>query len=59
MTTLIISKKEVDDIIKTIEFLKESSLLIKVVSKAIHNEVKEQKGEFLSSSLEFLRHIKC
>ena len=44
MTTLIISKKEMDDIMKTVKSLKEFVLLMKGVSKTIKNEAKEQKG---------------
>ena len=47
MTTLIISKKEMDDIIKIVKSLKEFVLLMKGVSKTIKNEAKEQKGWFL------------
>ena len=44
MTTLILSKKEMDDIMKTVKSLKEFVLLMKGVSKTIKNEAKEQKG---------------
>ena len=37
-----------DDIMKLVKSLKYASLLIKGVRKTIHNEVKEQKGGFLS-----------
>ena len=47
MTTLIIPDKEINDIIKIVKSLEESSLLIKVVSKTIKNKAKEQKGGFL------------
>ena len=50
-TTLIISNKEMNDIMKIVKFLEESSLLIKDVSKTIKNEAKEQKGRFLSMLL--------
>ena len=40
-TTLIISNKEMNDIVKIIKSLEESSLLIKGVSKKIKNEAKE------------------
>lgn len=32
---------------KIVKFLKESSLLVKIVNKTIENKVKEQKGDFL------------
>ena len=37
-----------DGIIKIFKSLEESSLLIKFVDETVENEVKEQKGEFLS-----------
>ena len=46
-TILIISDKEINDIMKIVKSLEESGLLIKSVSKTIENEAKEQKGEFL------------
>ena len=51
VTTLIILKEEMDDIIKIVKSLDESSLLIKGVSKTIKNEAKEQKGGFVSKLL--------
>ena len=48
-TTLIISNKEVNDIIKIIKCLEESGLLIKwLVSETIKKEAKQQKRRFLS-----------
>ena len=49
--TLIISNEEVNDIIKIIQALEDSNILLKVVSKTIKNETKEQKGAFLSMLL--------
>ena len=49
MTTLIISTEEMNDIMKIVNLLEESGLLIKVVSQTIKNEPKEQKGRFLST----------
>ena len=46
-STLIISNEEMNDIMKIIKSLEESSLLIKGVSQPIKNEVQEQKGAFL------------
>ena len=48
MTTLIISNEKMSYIMKIIKSLEESGLLIKGVSEASKNEVKEQKGGFLS-----------
>ena len=49
--TLIISKEEMNDIIKTVKSLEKSGLLIKCVSKIIKNEAKEQKWGFLGMLL--------
>ena len=49
--TLIISNKEVKDIIKIIQALENSNILIKGVTKTIKNKTKEQKGGFLSMLL--------
>ena len=50
-TTLIISNKEMNDIMKIVKSLKESGLLIKDVSETIKSEAKEQKGGFLGMLL--------
>ena len=42
--TLIIANEEMEDIIKIVESLEESVLLIKGISETINNEAKEQKG---------------
>ena len=47
-TTLIISNEEMNDIMKIVQALKDSNILLKGVTKAIKSETKEQKGEFLS-----------
>ena len=51
MTTLIISNDKIHDIIKIVEFLEDSSLLIKGITETVQNEVKEQKGGFLNALL--------
>ena len=51
MTTLIISNDEINDIIKIVKSLEDSGLLLKGVTETIQNEVKEQKGGFLSMLL--------
>ena len=51
MTTLIISNKEMNDIMKIDKSLVKSGLLIKGISETITNEVKEQKGGFLQMLL--------
>ena len=48
---LIIEQKDMNDIIKIIEALENSDILLKGVTKAIENETKEQRGEFLSMLL--------
>ena len=40
-----------EDIIKIVKSLKDSGLLLKGVTKTVQNEVKEQKGGFLSMLL--------
>ena len=40
-----------NDILKTIEALEDSDILLKGVTKTIKNETKEQKGGFLSKLL--------
>ena len=51
MTTLTISNDEIHDVIKIVKSLEDPGLLIKGVTKTIKNEVKEQKGRFLSMLL--------
>ena len=46
-TALIISNDEMEGITKIVKSLEDSSLLIKVVSETIQNEVKEQKVGFI------------
>ena len=53
-TKLIISKEEMDDIMKIIKFLEERGLLVKGVSKTIKNEAKERKVGPFSMLLETL-----
>ena len=50
-TTLIISNEEMKDIMKIIQALEDSNILLKGVTKTIKNETKEQKGGFLSMLL--------
>ena len=45
---LTIEQEDMKDIMKIIEALENSGILLKGVSKTIENETKEQKGEFLS-----------
>ena len=48
---LIIEQKDMKDIMKIIKSLENSGILLKEVSKAIKNETKEQRCEFLSMLL--------
>ena len=50
-TTLIISNKEMNHMMKITQALEDSNILLKGVTKAIKNETKEQKGGFLSMLL--------
>ena len=54
MTTLIISNDEIGDIIKIVESLEDSGLLLKAVTETVQNEVEEQQGGFLSMLLGIL-----
>ena len=53
-TTLIISNDHINDIIKIVKSLEDSGLLLKGVTETVQNEVKEQKGGFLSMLLDTL-----
>ena len=50
-TTLIISNEEMNDIMKIVQALEDSNILLKGVTKTIEDETKKQKGGFLSMSL--------
>ena len=50
-TTLIISNKELNEIMKIVQALEDSNILLKGVTKTIKNETKEQKRGFLSMLL--------
>ena len=50
-TTLIISNKDMQDLIKIVKSLEDSGLLLKRVTESVQNEVKEQKRGFLSMLL--------
>ena len=51
---LIIEQEDTNDILKIIEALENSGILLKGVSKTIENETKEQRGGFLSMLLDTL-----
>ena len=50
-TTLIISNEEMNDVMKIVQALEDSNILLKRVTKTIEDETKEQKGRFLSMLL--------
>ena len=50
-TTLIISNEEMNEIMKIIQAVEDSNILLKWAAKTIKNETKEQKGGFLSMLL--------
>ena len=50
-TTLIISNDEIEGITKIVKSLEDSGLLLEGVTETVQNEVKEQKGGFLSTLL--------
>ena len=45
-TTLIISNEEINNIIKVVQALEDSNISLKIVTKTIKNETKEQKKDF-------------
>ena len=47
-TTLIISNNDMEDIFKIVKSLEDSGLLLKGVTETVQDEVKEQRGGFLS-----------
>ena len=49
--TLIISNKEINDIMKIVQALEDSIILLKGIIKTIKNKTKEQKRGFLSMLL--------
>ena len=51
MATLIISNNKIENIVKIVKSLEDSGLLLKGVTETVQNEVKEQKGGFLSMLL--------
>ena len=50
-TTLIISNKDMDDLIKIVKSLEGSRLFLKGITESVQNEINEQKGGFLSMLL--------
>ena len=54
-TTLIISNGEMNDILKTVQALEDSSILTKETTKTIETETKEQEGGYLVMLLGTLR----
>ena len=50
-TVLIISNEEMNDIMKIVQAIEDSNILLKGITKTIKNETKEQKGGFLSMLL--------
>ena len=46
ITTLIISNKEMNDIMKIVQALEDSNILLKGVTKTIKNETKNKKEDF-------------
>ena len=48
---LTISNNEIEDLIKIVKSLEDSGLLLKGVTESVQNEIKEQKGGFLSMLL--------
>ena len=53
-TTLLISNEQMNDIMKIVQALEDSNILLKGVTKTFKNVTKEQKGGFLSMLLDTL-----
>ena len=53
-TALMVSNEEMNDIMKIVQALEDSNILLKGVTKTIKNETKDQKGGFLSMLLRTL-----
>ena len=51
MTSIIISNKEMNDVMKVVKSLEESGLLIKGARETVKTKSKEQKDEFFSMLL--------
>ena len=47
-TTLIVSNDDMQDLSKIVKLLEDSGILLDVITKTVKNEVKEEKGGFLS-----------
>ena len=47
-TTLIISNDDMQDLLKIVKLLEDSGILLDGITETVKNEVKEQKGGFLS-----------
>ena len=54
-TTLVISNEDMNDIMKIIQALENSNILLKGVTKTIKNEAKEQKGGFIKYVIWYFR----
>ena len=50
-TTLIISNDDIQDLLKIVKSLEDSGILLDGITETVKNEVKEQKGSFLSMIL--------
>ena len=53
-TTLLIANEKMSDVMKIVQALEDSNILLKGVTETIKNETKEQKGGFLSMLGNFL-----
>ena len=50
-TTLVISNDDMQDLLKIVKSLEDSGILLNGITETVRNEVKEQKGGFLSMLL--------
>ena len=54
-TTLIISNEEINDIIKIVQVLEDSNILLKGITKPIANETNEQKKRIFTNVVRYFR----
>ena len=55
LTTLIISKEEINYVMKMIKSFEYAGLLIKGVPETIENRAKEEKGKFFGDDVKYIR----
>ena len=54
-TTLVISNKEINDIMKVVQVPEDSNISLKRITQPIENKAKEQKGGFFRNVIRYFR----